>query len=312
MTQIFGCDILGNIMPPGVSSGAPLSWNGQQIMPFYGSGSQTTALDWFGSVRGSILYRGEYCWEILIPGASGKVLTSKGSGFDPVYQIVSGSGGGATWGTITGTLSDQSDLQSALNAKEISANRNAVSGYAGLDGNSKLTGSQQVYGTATNTACVGNDARLSDARTPLSHTHPFSEITSTPTTVSGYGIVNAVSTGFLLNTTAPLGGGGDFSANRTLTVANATTTAVGVVELATSGEVAANVVVQGNDPRLNDARTPIAHTHTSGDLPDLDGITPPNASVNFNGQQALSFRVENRTGDPVSPEVGRLWLRTDL
>jgi hypothetical protein len=35
---------------------------------------------------------------------------------------VSGGGGG-TWGTITGTLSDQTDLQSALNAKENLTNK---------------------------------------------------------------------------------------------------------------------------------------------------------------------------------------------
>lgn len=47
--------------------------------------------------------------------------------------------------------------------------KNAASGYAGLDGSSKLAGAQQVYGTGANTACVGNDARLSDARTPTAH-----------------------------------------------------------------------------------------------------------------------------------------------
>jgi hypothetical protein len=46
----------------------------------------------------------------------------------------------------------------------------------------------------------------------------------------------------------------------------ATTTVAGVVELATDGENAANVVVQGNDARLSNARTPTAHatTHKSG------------------------------------------------
>lgn len=43
---------------------------------------------------------------------------------------------------------------------EKTANKNAVSGYAGLDGSSKLTGSQQVYGTGANTAVEGNDARV--------------------------------------------------------------------------------------------------------------------------------------------------------
>lgn len=49
-------------------------------------------------------------------------------------------------------------------------------------------------------------------------------------------------------------------------VPDATTTAKGIVELATSGENAAGVVVQGNDARLSDARTPTAHasTHENG------------------------------------------------
>jgi hypothetical protein len=68
----------------------------------------------------------------------------------------------------------------------------------------------------------------------------------------------------------------------------------------------------GNDARLSDARTPLSHTHVAGDLPDLDGITMPNASVQFNQQQALQFRVENRTTDPSAPLAGECWLRTDL
>jgi hypothetical protein len=47
-------------------------------------------------------------------------------------------------------------------------------------------------------------------------------------------------------------------------------------------------------------------------LPTLDLITAPAASVNFNGQQATSFRVENRSSDPGSPTTGQIWLRTDL
>ena len=47
------------------------------------------------------------------------------------------------------------------------------------------------FGTTETTACVGNDSRLSDARTPLAHTQAWSTITSTPTTWSGYGITDA-------------------------------------------------------------------------------------------------------------------------
>jgi hypothetical protein len=47
--------------------------------------------------------------------------------------------------------------------------KNAASGYAGLDGSTKLAGTQQTYGAIANTACEGNDSRLSDARTPTAH-----------------------------------------------------------------------------------------------------------------------------------------------
>lgn len=38
----------------------------------------------------------------------------------------------------------------------------------------------------------------------------------------------------------------------------------------------------------------------------------PTASVDFLQQQALQFRIENRTSDPGSPAAGEIWLRTDL
>jgi hypothetical protein len=49
-----------------------------------------------------------------------------------------------------------------------------------------------AFGTSAGTFCQGNDSRLSDARTPLAHTQAWSTITATPTTLSGYGITDAV------------------------------------------------------------------------------------------------------------------------
>jgi len=57
-------------------------------------------------------------------------------------------------------------------------------------------------------------------------------------------------------------------------VPDGSTTAKGVVELATSGEAVANVVVQGNDARLSDSRAP---TGSAGG--DLAGSTYPNPTV---------------------------------
>ena len=42
------------------------------------------------------------------------------------------------------------------------------------------------FGTTAGTAAEGNDARLSDARTPLAHTQAWSTITTTPTTLVVY------------------------------------------------------------------------------------------------------------------------------
>lgn len=59
---------------------------------------------------------------------------------------------------------------------------------------------------------------------------------------------------------------------------------------------------------------PHATNHKSGgsDELDLNELGLPSGSIDFNGQQALSFRIENRTSDPVSPTAGQIWLRTDL
>lgn len=53
-------------------------------------------LDWIGSTRGSILYRGASGWAILPPGTSGDVLVSNGAGADPSYTPGSGLGSGLT------------------------------------------------------------------------------------------------------------------------------------------------------------------------------------------------------------------------
>ena len=50
--------------------------------------SAAQVLDWLGSTRGAVLYRGAAGWAILGPGTSGDALTSNGAGADPSYQSV--------------------------------------------------------------------------------------------------------------------------------------------------------------------------------------------------------------------------------
>lgn len=78
-------------------------------------------------------------------------------------------------------------------------------------------------------------------------------------------------------------GGGSHSGTNTGDEPAATTTVAGVVELATDGESAANVAVQGNDSRLSDARTPTAHatSHESGGSDPIDALTFANTGLHI-------------------------------
>lgn len=44
----------------------------------------------------------------------------------------------------------------------------------------------------------------------------------------------------------------------------------------------------------------------------LNDLLPPDGTVDFNEQEALLFRIKNRSADPVDPAIGQIWLRTDL
>lgn len=83
---------------------------------------------------------------------------------------------------------------------------------------------------------AATDPRLTDARTPLAHTHPESDVTGLSADLAA-----RVPSTRTITTTAPLAGGGDLTGDRTLTVAGASTAAAGVVRLATAAERDAGV-----------------------------------------------------------------------
>lgn len=92
-------------------------------------------------------------------------------------------------------------------------------------------------------------------------------------TVAGNFFTEAVEVGDVIvaNKDNPTALGDWTRVNKNIDVA--TTATPGIVELATDGESASGVVVQGNDSRLSDARTPSAHasTHITGAADEVDG-----------------------------------------
>jgi microcystin-dependent protein len=105
-----------------------------------------------------------------------------------------GPGGDAAWGSIAGTLDDQTDLQTALDGKAAATHAHVIADTTGLEGaldGKSATGHAHAPSDITGTAVVTADARLSDARTPTAHSHPQSEVTNLVTDLAAKEPANA-------------------------------------------------------------------------------------------------------------------------
>ena len=107
-----------------------------------------------------------------------------------------------------------------------------------------------------------DDSRLSDARTPTSHTHTKSEISDFPSTMtpSSHTHGNITNAGAIGST-----------ANKPVI-----TTTSGKLTTGSFGTTA-NTFCQGNDSRLSDARTPTSHTHTKSEISDFPSSMTPSS-----------------------------------
>jgi hypothetical protein len=135
----------------------------------------------------------------------------------------------------------------------------------GLTGGGDLSANRTfavAYGTSASTACEGNDARLSDARTPTAHTHAPSDITQGGATA---GQVLEWSGSVWAPATLSGGGGGTVTS---VTAGTGLTggTITGTGTIAADFGTASGTICQGNDSRLSDARTPTSHTHAPSEI----------------------------------------------
>jgi len=174
-------------------------------------------------------------WEIVAVSDNHTHLSSSITNFDSavnslIDNSVDGSILAGTGITLT-TDTNNNTLTIAASSFGNISNVGAIGSTANLPLITTSSGVVTVgaFGTAANTFCVGNDSRLSDSRTPLSHTHGS--------------ITNAGAIGSTAN--LPL-----------------ITTTAGAITTGSFGSTA-NTFCQGNDSRLSDSRTPLSHTHGS-------------------------------------------------
>ena len=155
---------------------------------------------WTSAAAANFVFNDEP-WSAFVPGiatsANLRSILSDETGTGAAY-FQGGDLGTPSGGTLTnctglpaagvtglGSLATQSAIGSISSAGAIgsTANLPIITGASGVLG----VGS---FGTTASTFCEGNDSRLSDARTPTAHNQAWSTITSTPTTLSGYGITD--------------------------------------------------------------------------------------------------------------------------
>lgn len=133
-------------------------------------------------------------------------------------------------GTAASTVAAGNDSR-ITGAQQTSA-KGAANGYASLDASIKVPYAQLPTGTAASTVAAGDDTRLTNARTPTAHKTSHAVGGSdvlTPADIAAAAVVRQIIAG------SGLTGGGDFSADRSLSVLFG----------ATSGTAA-----QGNDIRF--------------------------------------------------------------
>ena len=204
---------------------------------------------------------------VVTGGLTGQVLAKKSNAnYDTEWVTGGGGGGAAIWGGITGTLSNQLDLQTVLDAKAPSSgiSPSAISG----------------------TAVITTDSRLSDSRTPtgaasgdISGTYPAPEVIK----LRGYSVSLTSPSdhqAILFNSTATA------FQNSTLTIGTISGLSADLSGKVTSVGATSPVVSSGGTtPTIS---MPVATATTNGYLSSTDWST-------FNAKQAAGAYVTSIT-----------------
>lgn len=212
-----------------------------------------------------------------------------------------GGGGIVEWGNINGSITDQGDLNSALNNKADSIHTHAISDVTNLQ-NSLDNKANSVH-----THVIGDVTNLQDSlnnKADSVHTHNISDVTNLQTTLNGK--ANTSHTHTLSQITDA---GSAASKAAPSTGVNASTTEV----------------VMGDDTRLTNSRTPTAHVHNTSEITGgvlsiarggtgMGTVGAPNTILGVNGAGTLlEYKsLEDVGGAEWGNISGTLSSQTDL
>jgi len=237
----------------------------------------------------------------LALGEDGTFLKSNGASAAPTFAAASAEGGVTDHGALTG-LSDDDHSQYHNDSRGDARYEPIIS--------TKNTAFNKNFGTEVSTVCQGNDARLSDARTPSSHVHgnitndgKIGTTTTLPIITGTGGVLQAGSFGttagsFCVGNDARLSDARTPSSHGNEAHSSTFITSSGVTyeALNTNGDVgnSASTLCAGNDARLSDARTPVAHTQAASTITDFDTSVAANSAVAANTAKVTNA---THTGD---------------
>lgn len=246
---------------------------------------------------GDILYYNGSSLQRLPKGTNGEVLTLV-SGL-PSWEPASGGAGSTAWGLITGTLSDQTDLQTALDAKQATlvsgTNIKTINGNSILgSGNLSIT-SSAAWGSITGTLSSQTDLQTAlDGKANTSHTHAISDVTNLQTSLDAKvdenaAIVAATKTKITYDTKGLVTAGADAttadisdSTNRRY-VTDAQLTVIGNTSGTNTGDQTSIAGITGTKAQFNTALT-------DGDFLFVGDVTQ---YTNEDAQDAVGLMVDS-------------------
>jgi hypothetical protein len=229
------------------------------------------------------------------------------------------TGGTVTWGDIIGTLADQLDLQTAL-ATKLDDSQATAFGLSLLDDANAAAGRATLgLGNVDDTADAAKNVLSASKLTTARNINGVAFDGTGNITINAVDSTARVPETRTIGTTAPLSGGGDLSANRTLSITAATGAAAGSMSAADKTKLDAisgtntgdqtsivgitgtkaqfdTAVSDGNIVYVGDNITGSAATLTTSRNFSITGSGITAAAVGFNGSAAVALSASVDAG----------------